>query len=334
MTDPTRYDVIVLGLGATGAATTYQLARRGARVLGVDRFSPPHDRGSSHGDTRLTREAIGEGDAYVPLVLRSHEIWRALEVETGTDLFTVTGGLMLSSGARDDGQHGVTGPFAAATAAAAGRFGIPHEVLDARSVTVRTDRGCCSADQLVIAAGPWAGRLLGPGLAPRFAVYRQVLHWFEITGSHERLTIPTFPVFIWEFGAGADDMCYGFPAVDGPAGGLKIAGEQYGTTVDPDRRRADDVTPAEAGWAYRRYVRGRLPDLGPRCLRAASCLYTVTPGYRFVLARHPDTHRVIVASPCSGHGFKHSAAIGEALAELALEGRSRLDLTAFGWDPA
>ena len=64
-----HYDVIVIGLGAMGAATLYQLAKRGVRVAGVDRYAPPHDQGSSHGDTRITRQAVGEGAAYVPLVL-------------------------------------------------------------------------------------------------------------------------------------------------------------------------------------------------------------------------------------------------------------------------
>src|SRR3954470_20172430 len=96
----TKYDVIVAGLGAMGSAALYQLAARGARVLGIDRFAPPHDLGSSHGDTRITRLAIGEGDAYVPLVLRSHELWREIEARTGRSLLTITGGLWISSAAR------------------------------------------------------------------------------------------------------------------------------------------------------------------------------------------------------------------------------------------
>nr|WP_297859265.1 FAD-dependent oxidoreductase [Meiothermus sp.] len=69
-------EAIVVGLGAMGSASLYQLARRGARVIGIDRHRPPHIYGSSHGETRITRQAIGEGAAYVPLVLRSHQIWR------------------------------------------------------------------------------------------------------------------------------------------------------------------------------------------------------------------------------------------------------------------
>ncbi|HTB37956.1 MAG TPA: FAD-dependent oxidoreductase, partial [Reyranella sp.] len=83
---PVAYDVIVLGLGAMGAAATYQLARRGARVLGIDRYSPPHEFGSTHGDTRITRIACGEGPEYTAFAVRSHQIWRELEAELGMDL--------------------------------------------------------------------------------------------------------------------------------------------------------------------------------------------------------------------------------------------------------
>src|SRR5688572_14075284 len=90
-------DVIVVGLGAMGSAACYQLAKRGARVVGIDRYSPPHSLGSTHGDTRITRLAIGEGEHFVPFAIRSHEIWRGLEVESGADLMTTTGGLIMSA---------------------------------------------------------------------------------------------------------------------------------------------------------------------------------------------------------------------------------------------
>jgi len=80
---------------------------------------------------------------------------------------------------------------------------------------------------------------------------------------------------------------------------------------------------------YERYVRHRLPGLSGRCVKATACLYTVTPDSRFVIDRLPSAPNVIVASPCSGHGFKHSAAIGESLAQLATEGQSTIDLSAF-----
>lgn len=91
------FETIVVGLGAMGSATLYQLAQRGVKALGIDLLSPPHSFGSSHGDTRITRQAIGEGDHYTPLSLRSYEIFREMEVKSQTRLLDVTGGLMISS---------------------------------------------------------------------------------------------------------------------------------------------------------------------------------------------------------------------------------------------
>src|ERR1051325_3849354 len=128
-------DVIVVGLGAVGSAALYQLARRGVRPIGVDRFAPPHDRGSSHGESRITRLAIGEGEAYVPFAIRSHEIWRQLEGETGRSLLAQIGVLIL--GPRSDSVlHGQT-DFVGRTIAAAERFRIPHEVLTATEASSR-----------------------------------------------------------------------------------------------------------------------------------------------------------------------------------------------------
>src|SRR6476659_7847582 len=99
------YDVAVIGLGAVGSAAAWQAARRGARVLGIDQFEPPHALGSSHGDTRITRLAIGGGAQYTPLVLRANEIWREVESATGETLHVVTGGLIISSPARSATTH-------------------------------------------------------------------------------------------------------------------------------------------------------------------------------------------------------------------------------------
>src|SRR5579864_847779 len=130
-----RYDAIVLGLGAMGSAAAFQLAKRGARVLGLDQYAPPHANGSSHGDTRITRLAIGEGDHLTPLVLRAHEIWREVEGETGATLLTSTGGLVISSPRRSSFTH-VEG-FLENTVAAATKFGVAHEMLDARQIRER-----------------------------------------------------------------------------------------------------------------------------------------------------------------------------------------------------
>ncbi|HZZ92894.1 MAG TPA: N-methyl-L-tryptophan oxidase [Usitatibacter sp.] len=130
-----EFDAAVVGLGAAGSATAWHLAARGLRVLGLDAHAPPHDRGSSHGSLRITRQAIGEGDAYVPLVLRSNEHWRTLEREAGARLLEVTGGLWISSPARQAETH--VANFFDNTLAAARRFGIGHELLDANAVRAR-----------------------------------------------------------------------------------------------------------------------------------------------------------------------------------------------------
>ena len=369
----TRFDAIVLGLGAMGSATLFQLAKRGIRALGVDRFSPPHALGSSHGDTRITRLAIGEGEEFTPLALRSHEIWREIERETGSSLLTTTGGLVIS-GAGPRATCHVPG-FFENTLAAAKRHAIRHDLLDAGEIRRRfpafavrddevgyyeheagflrpeacisaqlalaahhgarvhrnetvlrfagekdrvrvwTDKGHYEARRLVVTAGPWLPGLLGDTWAGRFAVRRQVLFWFGAERAIERFAPGRFPVFIWEL-AGHGQPIYGFPAIDGPGGGVKIASEQHAEATTPDTV-AREVGPGEARALFDSQVAPHFPDLSGECVKATTCLYTMTADCRFVIEPHPEIPGVIVASPCSGHGFKHSAAIGERLAALA-----------------
>ncbi len=118
-----------------GSAAAWQAAKRGAKVLGIDRYRPPHAMGSSHGETRITRLAIGEGEKYTPLVLRANEIWREIEERTGRRLHEVTGGLIISSPARSATTH--VAHFFENTLAAARRFGIAHEILEATQIRSR-----------------------------------------------------------------------------------------------------------------------------------------------------------------------------------------------------
>ncbi len=378
------HDVIVVGLGAMGSAAAYQLARRGARVLGLDRFSPPHTLGSSHGDTRITRTAIGEGMAYVPLALRSNQLWREIEAETGADLLTVTGCLILGRAGTGFGFHGKAN-FLRDTIAAARAFAIDHEVLDAPAiaarfpqftlvgdevgyhepgggflrpeacvsaqltlaarcgadirrevrvedistsdggVVVRTSQGDHSAAKLILSAGPWITSLVGEPVRRRFAVYRQAMHWFATAPPQDILRPAHMPVFIWEVGDG--DAFYGFPAIDGESGGMKVAGEQFEEADEPDSV-VREVPREESLAFFDRVVGARLP-LRRRRVKAVSCLYTATPDGDFVIDWHPDSHDVLIVSPCSGHGFKHSAAIGETAAELVTQGTSSIDVGAF-----
>lgn len=116
---------IVVGLGAMGSATALHLAQRGHRVLGFDRFTPPHSHGSSHGQTRIIRKAYFEDPRYVPLLLRAYELWRRLEADTGQSLLHITGGLMIGRADSD---------LVAGSTASAEEFDLQHEVLQAAEI--------------------------------------------------------------------------------------------------------------------------------------------------------------------------------------------------------
>lgn len=382
-------DVIVIGLGAMGSAASYQLAKRGARVIGLDRYSPPHSLGSTHGDTRITRQAIGEGPHFVPLALRSYEIWRELESETGAELLTITGGLIMSPAAGSE-LHG-NPDFLQTTIDAAVKFDIKHRVLNAAQIAeefpqfepngdergyfedaagllrpercvatqldlagklgaelrlnerairvekhgggirVVTDKGEYSAGKVIVSAGPWVSDFLDDARPSIFQVYRQVLHWFDVSSAYEQYSTGNFPIFIWSFGRWPGDFVYGFPAIDGRDGGLKVASEEYRVTTSPEY--VDRTVPIEESSAiFRNYVSGKLRGVEENCVKAAVCLYTSTPDSNFVIDWINDN--VLLVSACSGHGFKHSAAIGEIAAELALTGRSTIDASPFaGYRP-
>jgi sarcosine oxidase len=377
------FDTIVAGLGAIGSAASYQLAKRGARVLGIDRFSPPHAYGSSHGETRITRLAIGEGTHYTPLAMRSHEIWREIEQATARELLVQTGGLIISGQTNTAAMH--VEDFFDNTVRAAERYAIPHELLDAAAirrrfpafnvqdnevgyyepsagylrpeacvaaqcllaerhgaelkrdetilaiedqpegVLVHTSKGTYRARTVVLSIGPWLRAFLDPSIAQLFKVTRQVLFWFEPRGAADIFQVPEFPVYIWE-PRNARQAVYGFPAVDGK--GVKVASGAYGPPVTPEDANRE-VSDDEIDAMYREVVQPHFPNLSGTCLKAVTCLYTVTPDSGFVIDRSTRNPNVLIASVCSGHGFKHSAAVGEAIAEQILDGRSRLDLSPF-----
>jgi sarcosine oxidase len=365
-----RYDVIVVGLGAVGAATARALARAGARVLGLDQLAPPHAAGSSHGDTRITRLAVGEGAQYGPLVRRSHELWRELEAETGESLYVACGGLIMGVAGASD--HHRVDDFVRSTVDVAVANGVDHEVLTTEqirsrfpafavtsevgyyeptagylraeacvsaqlasarrhgatilvneavqtwraepTVSVTTTRATYEAGAIVLAAGPWMAELV-PMFSPAFAVYRQVQYWFDVRRHFD--TFADGPVFIWLHGAATGQFLYGFPAVDGPRGGVKLATETFDEPTTPETvDRA--VTAREADAMYDEHVARQFPDLDRRVVRSRVCLYTVTPDFHFLIDRHPGIDSVVVASSCSGHGFKHAPAVGELAAALAM----------------
>lgn len=372
-------DVLVIGLGAMGSATVYQLAKLGVKVIGVDQYTPPHPHGSTYGETRITREAIGEGEQFVPLAMRSHQLWREIEAQSGNTLLTACGGLIIARVGQASRLHEQS-DFLGNTIRAAETFGIPHERLNANEIAARFPQFVLQGDECgylepgagylvpeacvraqlslatqhgadlrfgekvrgvarvgrrtivetdctryapgvtIVSAGPWAPQLL-PAVAESLTVRRQVLYWFERNGtradSYSYLS-RDFPIFIWHWGEAADDVFYGFPQMDG-ATAIKVATEQHTSSTAPDTVRRD-VTEVEIATMHARHIEGKLRGIGTSCTKALTCLYTNAPGANFIIDRLPEAPDTIVVSACSGHGFKHSAAIGEAVAIMATTG--------------
>lgn len=380
-----HYDLIVVGLGAMGAAALYQASKRGARALGIDRFNPPHIMGSSHGETRITRQSIAEGEMYMPFIQRADEIWRELESFSGRELFLKSGGLIIEPQIQGASFH-KQGYFVEESARTARKYGIAHEVLSANEankrfpllqmrpidrayyepdtgvlrpelciqtqlelamtagatlrtcevvsdyqadsdlVQVFTDKGSYSADKLVLSAGAWIADLLPLQHRDNFKAYRQVIHWFE-ADDISAFYPENFPYLIW-IGDTMEQFFTAFPAPRDGTQALKVVTEQYHTSTHPDQLDRE-VHPAEREYMFYELIAPRLKGVRENVIHEEVCMYTVTPDEHFVIDHHPESRRVIIASPCSGHGFKHSAAVGETLAQLALEGRAEFDISAF-----
>jgi sarcosine oxidase len=153
------------------------------------------------------------------------------------------------------------------------------------------------------------------------------MHWFALPDdSAWRGEAPTW---IWNRGPSPDLQFYGFPPLPG-SGELKCAVEQYGESCDPDRMDRV-VSPTEQALMFEQHVKGRLSGARSDARRSAACCYTVAPSSDFLVERHPDSAAILLVSACSGHGFKHSAALGEALAEEMLEGTAGRLLQPFGY---
>ncbi len=364
------YDVIVAGLGGMGSAAAYHLAARCQRVLGLEQFTPVHDRGSSHGASRIIRQAYHEDPAYVPLVQRAYELWEKLQRDVEQPILRLTGGLMI--GAPES-------PIVTGTLASAAQHNLPHEILNSGElrrrfpalqprpsdtavfelragflrpelavqahlelaaaagaalhfeerilrwsasssgdrVEVITNKASYEARSLILAPGAWASQLI-PELRVPFEVRRHAMCWFQPPGGVEPFAPDHFPIYIWD--VDGRNVFYGFPAIDGSAGGAKIAMHSGGDPCAPDALQ--NAIPVSEIEELRGYIRRFLPGLDGELLRAVPCMYTLSPDEHFVIARLPELSQVTVAAGFSGHGFKFSTVVGEILADLAVSGKT------------
>ena len=368
------FDVAVVGLGAIGSAAAHHLARSGARVVAFDASRPPHTLGSSHGYTRIIREAYYEHPLYVPLVRRAYELWNELERQAQVPLLRVTSGI--TAGHED-------GPLFRGARESAVAHGIEHEILDAEalharfpmyapepgsvalvekragvlfpercieahldgarghgaqlrfdeavtgwtstagSVTLTTAGGRVAAERIVVCAGPWLPALAAKaGLRVPLEVERQLSHWFSpVDAADDAFDVTRCPVGLWEVPGGEL-----FATLPDEGHGIKCGMHHAGAPTTPS---TVDRTVSAAETAAARALLTRFAPRAAGPLRDARvCLYTNTPDRHFIID-WVERDRVLLLSPCSGHGFKFASAIGEVAMQLLTVGRAETDLAPF-----
>ncbi|MBN8851408.1 MAG: N-methyltryptophan oxidase [Sphingobacteriales bacterium 50-39] len=380
---PKVFDCMVVGLGANGSSTLYHLSRTGRKVIGIDRFTPPHTHGSSHGESRIIRQAYYEDPVYVPLLQAAYEEWERLEKASGKKLFLKTGGIMLG----DKDTAVVRG-----SKLSADTHGIPYEYLDStslrqrfpafrpaddtvgllekeagilfpeecirtfldqaitqgaaihydelvlnivhdkNSIEITTTKEKYSVGSLILSAGAWTNQLLSglhssdamhPLASLPLTVKRQVLFWFanDNAQDHDRFLPANMPIYIWEYTEGK--MFYGFPDL---GAGIKIAPHHRGHSIDPDHL-SQDVSQKEI--EEMKDIAREYLGMSPVFQKSAVCMYTNTPDENFIIDFHPEYKNIIIASPCSGHGFKFSSLTGRILSDMAMGNDTGFDLSPF-----
>jgi sarcosine oxidase len=362
--------LIVVGLGGIGAATAFQLASRGERVLGFDAHQPGHKLGSSHGRTRVVRQAYFEGLEYVTLARRAWHLWARLEEQSDCALLNRAGFLVM--GPQDVGGEtvarsaeaalvndlphddldgeGITSRFPALHVPASWRGILEHEAgfvdpelairvqlqlaaergadlrygervmsfeREGEGVTVRTDRGRYLADRLVLAVGPWAPGMLASLGLPIQATRKVVVH-FE-PDSAERFSPEGLPPF---FFALEDREVYGLPFL--PGWGVKVARHDGGEVCTPETARRE-VDEAEVD-DLRSVLDAYLPGSAGPVLDSYTCLYTMSGDSDFIVDAHPELAVCWFATGCSGHAFKFTPALGEALADRVTGAEPKTDI--------
>jgi sarcosine oxidase len=359
------YDVIVLGLGAMGAATTYHLARRGHRVLGIDAHPEGHAFGSSHGDHRMIRRSHPD-PLMRPLVDRAFVLWRELEESAGVPLMRIYGELAVQSAEVldiwGDGDvspvptvldecrlrsefpgFDVPSPLVATYEAEAGllrpevavsahlRLARDHGAQVLRPQWVREWRPDGTGVTVRTDSATFAASALvvtaGPWAPVELAAVGLPLTTVRIVNAYVTPSRPD----LWSLEAGAPNFM-----LDVPEGtfyglpamdgmGLKIGMDD---TSQPTTPETIDRVVHESDLAPLRAVLDRyLPGASGPVERTLTCMYTVTPDWNFVVEQHPEHPQISYGAGFSGMGFKFSPVIGEILADLTESGRSSYDLS-------
>jgi sarcosine oxidase len=368
------WDAIVVGLGAMGSSALYQLSRRGLRVLGIEAFAPGHRLGSSHGESRVIRLAYHEHPSYVPLLQRAYELWSELEAESGEQLLTITGGLMIGPPESE---------LVGGALQSARLHGLEHTLLTPDEVRHRYPAFCLADDEIALLE-PRSGFLRPERCISTFldlarrngaeVRYEQpVRAW---SAAEVRTDIDSYRAEHLVFACGArmskvlgeriptvtaeravlfwiqpaqpelfrDSPIYLWETRQGQVfygfphvdlPGAKVAMHHSGEFCDPDVVDRS-VHPRDEA-RLRAALANRLPPLNGPVADSLVCLYENSPDGHFVIDRLPDAPRVVYAAGFSGHGFKFASVIGEVLADLVTKGEATPDagfLSAQRFQPA
>jgi sarcosine oxidase len=349
-------DVIVVGLGTMGSAAAEVLARRGATVIGLDRWAPPHEHGAHSGGTRIMRLAYAEGASYVPLIRRSRALWDELQSRVHRRLLTPNDTLTIG---RTDA------PLLRGVLETVRTHGLDHLVLERDELAKRYPQFRPADDEIAV-LDP-AGATIYPEAAidsclslaevagARLDVDVQVTGW---RSSAAGVTVTTSAGevsgdrLVLCAGAGSPELLvdlevpwrverrlqhYWRPRVES-AYPAWMWNSSDGVTAyglpwqdPPGGVKAAFHHPARGEQAeVRAWLANRIPDAAEGdWLGATPCWYTLTPDEHFLLGRHPAHANVVVAAGFSGHGFKFMPVIGEILADLVLDGETRHNLALF-----
>jgi sarcosine oxidase len=356
-------EVLVLGLGGMGSAALYQLARRGISARGFEQFSLGHAFGSSHGSTRIIRKAYFEHSDYVPLLERAYTLWDEVCAESAQKLFHRSGiviygpeegGEVIPGVLRSSQQYGIPlesytreeavkrFPFftppensravfepdagylevencVAAHIQLAQRHGArvhaQEKVLsweaDKNSVRVRTDKATYEGASLVIAAGVWSAQFAPVPLS----IKRKVLFWHDAPEIYAREK--GCPCYFFDLPYG---RIYGFPSI--PGEGLKLADHSGGQWITDPLRVDRDLLEGDHD-TVSHCLADHFPGVLPEIRQHKVCLYEMSPDENFIIDRHPEHANVVYGAGFSGHGFKFASVVGEVLADLAVDGKTR-----------
>eukprot|EP00531_Pseudo-nitzschia_arenysensis_P010968 CAMPEP_0116149614 /NCGR_PEP_ID=MMETSP0329-20121206/19066_1 /TAXON_ID=697910 /ORGANISM="Pseudo-nitzschia arenysensis, Strain B593" /LENGTH=425 /DNA_ID=CAMNT_0003645989 /DNA_START=70 /DNA_END=1347 /DNA_ORIENTATION=+ len=393
------YDAIVVGLGGVGSFALRSLSKthESTKVLGLERFHIGHEFGSSHGGTRLYRHAYFEHPNYVPLCLKSTEIfqelteWKRNADKNAIPLLEECGVLVVSDGGKSNNYELIE-----RCAESAKLFGIPTESMDTKDLrsnygkcfqippdgnqykgllesgagfvrpelalryaldeaiengaeiqegvavesilpaendsstyTIETSDGSTYRTKgVIVSAGAWASKLL-PELDECLTVTRQVQAWFELPPKQEA------PRVGWFLDRGKDVLpIYGIPADPRSENPMQSKIAIHGRTIEFDPETWDndenanqpkrpDVTTEELN-ELKALVQDWIPGADEGIVRAKACLYTMTPDEHFIVDRKVSNSNVWYAAGLSGHGFKMTPALGQALADLVTQGTTEL----------